>query len=317
MNHDPCHRTYVRDERRLVAGVSMPRAIHEIKAILAERRNAVLRAQKVQHTSSRPHHAFDPNQPRVAGGNPDGGQWTSSALNDSRVLSDAAPDNDWQPGERHAARGRRSGSGPGEAEPGQAARLALAEGRALDALWRVRKIDPSWRPKQQSYYGTTVESEIRKLNDIAVEAEARIEDLVRPLRPLTEAYRSEIDSLDMFGHNRDPKADTVAVTMIGRSIILGSNSGFPGYTRADEHAAYRMRDTLIAKYPEFIRPEGNVGERPFNALFHAETTVLLRAAKRIVGRCLDGRWKFIPTKRCATAATRCYPRLGWSWVIRL
>ena len=67
----------------------------------------------------------------------------------------------------------------------------------------------------------------------------------------------------MFGHNRDPKADTVAVTMIGRSIILGSNSGFPGYTRADEHAAYRMRDTLIAKYPEFIRPEGNVGERPF------------------------------------------------------
>src|SRR3954467_2646610 len=98
MNHDPCHRTNVRDVRRLVPGVFMPRAIHEIEDILAERkRNAVIRAREELHTSSRPHHGFDPNQPRVAAGNPDGGQWTSSDQNESRILSDAAPDNDWIP----------------------------------------------------------------------------------------------------------------------------------------------------------------------------------------------------------------------------
>ena len=43
---------------------------------------------------------FNPNQPRVAAGNPDGGQWTSEGggLTDSRILSDATPDNDWKPG---------------------------------------------------------------------------------------------------------------------------------------------------------------------------------------------------------------------------
>jgi hypothetical protein len=37
---------------------------------------------------------FNPNQPRVPAGNPDGGQWTSEGggITDSRVLSDAAPD---------------------------------------------------------------------------------------------------------------------------------------------------------------------------------------------------------------------------------
>jgi hypothetical protein len=42
---------------------------------------------------------FNPNQPRVPAGNPDGGQWTgegggagSARINDSRVISDATPD---------------------------------------------------------------------------------------------------------------------------------------------------------------------------------------------------------------------------------
>jgi hypothetical protein len=41
---------------------------------------------------------YDPNQPRVPAGHPDGGQWTDKAeaggerINDPRVLSDATPD---------------------------------------------------------------------------------------------------------------------------------------------------------------------------------------------------------------------------------
>jgi hypothetical protein len=63
---------------------------------------------------------FNPAQPRVPVGNPDGGQWTSGGgsgdrpgggaagdgtdggRNDPRVLSDATPDNGWKPGARYA-----------------------------------------------------------------------------------------------------------------------------------------------------------------------------------------------------------------------
>jgi hypothetical protein len=49
---------------------------------------------------------FNLNQPRVPAGNPDGGQWTSEGgsggLNDSRVISDAMPNNDWIPGAQYA-----------------------------------------------------------------------------------------------------------------------------------------------------------------------------------------------------------------------
>jgi hypothetical protein len=51
---------------------------------------------------------FNPSQPRVPVGNPDGGQWTSEGSgggrpSDSRVISDATPENDWIPGAQYAA----------------------------------------------------------------------------------------------------------------------------------------------------------------------------------------------------------------------
>jgi hypothetical protein len=61
---------------------------------------------------------YNSNQPRVPAGNPDGGQWTSgegaggsgpqrtgladASRNDPRVLSDATPENSWQPGAQYA-----------------------------------------------------------------------------------------------------------------------------------------------------------------------------------------------------------------------
>lgn len=51
---------------------------------------------------------FNPDQPRVPAGNPDGGQWTVVAggggITDSRVVNDATPDNEWMPGAQYAAR---------------------------------------------------------------------------------------------------------------------------------------------------------------------------------------------------------------------
>lgn len=54
-------------------------------------------------------HGYDPNQPRVPAGHPDGGRWTNKAktsgepINDPRVLSDATPDNHWIVGADYAA----------------------------------------------------------------------------------------------------------------------------------------------------------------------------------------------------------------------
>ena len=56
------------------------------------------------------------------------------------------------------------------------------------------------------------------------------------------------------------------------------SSNSPTYTRADRLAAKGMRDTLIEKYPEVMDTD-NVGRRSNDAVFHAETTVLLRAAR--------------------------------------
>lgn len=50
---------------------------------------------------------FNPNEPRVPAGNPDGGRWTtdggSGASSDPRIVSDATPDNNWMPGAQYAA----------------------------------------------------------------------------------------------------------------------------------------------------------------------------------------------------------------------
>ncbi|MGH6672019.1 MAG: hypothetical protein ACRECV_08605 [Xanthobacteraceae bacterium] len=50
---------------------------------------------------------FNPNEPRVPAGQPDGGQWTSEgavAAGDSEIVSDAL-DTDWIPGAQYAAEG--------------------------------------------------------------------------------------------------------------------------------------------------------------------------------------------------------------------
>jgi len=49
---------------------------------------------------------FNPAQPRVPAGNPDGGEWTSTGgsagRNYPRIISDATPDNLWKPGAQYA-----------------------------------------------------------------------------------------------------------------------------------------------------------------------------------------------------------------------
>lgn len=128
---------------------------------------------------------FNPAQPRVPAGNPDGGQWTSEEGNggtggdvskpvnrvrladagdqiNPSVQSDATPD--WIPGAQYAQ--NRAGRGPifvngqwVQPTPAQAARLAVAEARVQEAISRVREVDPKWKASPSSY--DTVEGLIK------------------------------------------------------------------------------------------------------------------------------------------------------------
>jgi hypothetical protein len=97
------------------------------------------------------------------------------------------------------------------------------------------------------------------------------------------AYRSENGLFDLFGRNDG----TVTLTTIDGENIFGSNSSSPTFRTKDRIAGERLRAILLEKYPDRMNLE-NVGRIPNNALFHAETNVLLRAA-RAKGGTLAGR----------------------------
>lgn len=71
----------------------------------------------------------------------------------------------------------------------------------------------------------------------------------------------------------------------------------------------------MAKYPDAMRAD-NVGYTPNNALFHAETNVLLRAAEAnggtLAGKSLD---IYVDRGLCPNCE-RVVPLVGLDWVIR-
>src|SRR5262245_28103767 len=101
-----------------------------------------------------------------------------------------------------------------------------------------------------------------------------------------EAYRSKKGLRDLFGR----KIGTVAWTRFDGKDIFGSNSKSPTYTGVDRAAAEAMRVRLLANYPDLMNAD-NIGQMPSNAVFHAETTILLRAAREnggtLAGRTLE------------------------------
>jgi hypothetical protein len=145
------------------------------------------------------HSHYNPNQPRVPAGHPDGGQWTK--------------------------------------EGGGVVRLAANEKFPI---------------------GPNIFSII--LGEAANEAIKR--------------YRDTHNLWDLFGG----RVGTVSRTDLNGKEIWGSNSRSPSYTRVDRVAAERIRDAILAKCPQLMKSD-NVGQMPINAVFHSETTILLRAAR--------------------------------------
>ncbi|MEA2954014.1 MAG: hypothetical protein QOJ96_3534 [Alphaproteobacteria bacterium] len=160
----------------------------EFAAVKAE-----IKFQRLLRTSK----AFNPNQPRVPAGNPDGGEWTGGG-GTTRVRLAAAD----KPG------------------LGRSAMVAIAMELAKRAI---------------------------------------------------EAYRSENGLWDLFRR----KDGAVTYTNINGSDIFGSNSTSPTYRTIDRAEA----DGLRARYLEANPDADRAGQMPSNAFYHAETTVLLRAAR--------------------------------------
>lgn len=106
---------------------------------------------------------FRPDQPRVPAGTPDGGQWTDEGARGHVHLASSRP--------RATGRVRINGRWQ-TATPDQEARLAVSQGRLLEALQKVRKIDPGWKPNPQAY--ETIEGYIRANQWSTAEAYFRI-----------------------------------------------------------------------------------------------------------------------------------------------
>ena len=202
----------------------------------------------------------------------------------------------------NARRGGTSNWFPG-ASAEQQSRLDQAIARSENALTQIRQYDPDWQPRQQSLTRPgSVDGAIARLEARATEAETRLNQLrtgiggnrgpsldPSPRAPLSprvfdggawiDAYRTINNAPDLFGRPAWPQdKGTVAAGEINGQIYFGVNEEAPGYTDADWLRAAQVRNDLITKYPKTMKTD-NIGQMPNDALFHAESTILLRAAK--------------------------------------
>lgn len=270
---------------------------------------------------------FDPNQPRVPAGNPDGGQWTSTGggrgtgsrvSDEGRILSDANPDNLQKPGTRlvQARRGRSSkvirfGRHEIPATQRQRSEYSGVNLRADAALKRVKEIDPNWKPRPSPAPPQTAREAIAIRRGEAREAEARLQELARQSpSQLIGTYRTLNNSRDLFGNETWPRnRDTVAITTIGRTPFAGVSSNAPTYTARDRETARVAVDTLVARYPDRMNTR-NIGGKPNNALYHAEATILLRAARAHRGSLAGQRFEVHTDRPMCRSCRSVLPKLG-------
>lgn len=281
--------------------------------IRAEQRLLALQRQNVLTKK------FRPDQPRVPAGNPGGGQWANGLHLASRVRGPYLV-----------------GHFQGRAifmTPNQAARLTTATVYANAALARARERDPSYRPPNQLFEPTHVESVIRAQQELTRHAEQHVRAIDRnayghnggpPLSPsqsqgptpatVTSAYREMTGMPRDTGSLNPPSSHgTIAHARIDGQDVFGVNSRSPAFTQRDDDMARDMRDRLIRELPNIMNTR-NIGGIPNDALFHAEANLLFRAAEQYGGS-LQGRTIDITVDRpfcqfCQTVLPEIASRLG-------
>jgi HK97 family phage portal protein len=127
---------------------------------------------------------FNPGQPRVPAGNPDGGQWTNAdGSQDAGDGGDGAPYGTTPDGTPVDEANRRVSRTPPTS--GQAVRLDNAVREARVAIQQVQERDPTWRPTQQLTNPDNTEGYIAAHEAVAAEARARLNELLRDAIPNT------------------------------------------------------------------------------------------------------------------------------------
>jgi hypothetical protein len=115
-------------------------------------------------------------------------------------------------------------------------------------------------------------------------------------RKAIEAIHRELASRDLFGHH-NPDDVTVAVAAMDGEAITGTSSRHGDWHPVDHFEARALRATIMRKYPRLARQ--NSGQIPLDAFFHAETNLLLRAARKngrsLAGKSLD---VFVDNEAC-------------------
>ena len=264
---------------------------------------------------------FNPGQLRVPSGQPHGGRWiepgddgdsgnataegtdapeADPSVGDIRDGSDTSdPDDD--PNLIPVAGGRRQG--PSDGTPAQQTRLATATSRTQEAVSRVQEIDPTWRGPES--VSSSIEGRIAHQENMARAAEERIAEINRdglggnggpsfgrdPSPPRFSMPQAPY-AVDAYRNNWDVPygKDTIAVGTMDNDdrTIIGVNSRAPGYTSEDRAAANAMRDNLLISDPDVMRID-NTGQKPNDAVYHAEATALMRAAS-MSGGSLQGKY---------------------------
>jgi hypothetical protein len=204
--------------------------------------------------------------------------------------------------------------------------------RALD---QIRQYEPEWKPSAPSFRETgSVAGAIAEAEARAIESEIHLRQLRTgiggnfgpPLEssvPLSitarafdaegwiGAYRVSNNAPDLFGRPTwSGEQGVVAVSRVDNNVLFGVNSAGPGYRAADRTDAVAMRSTMIEKYPEIMQGQ-YVGQAPNDALFHAESTILFRAARNFGGslanRSLD---VAVDNEVCSASCAKVLPKLG-------
>jgi hypothetical protein len=114
---------------------------------------------------------YNPNQPRVPAGDPEGGRWTGGGSSGGGLRSEYA-----QLRPRRLPGGYRIIAGRAyEATPAQEARLDIMAAQARGLVREVQRQDPTWKPRPSLYEG--IEGQILANQSEAQQATARLREL--------------------------------------------------------------------------------------------------------------------------------------------
>lgn len=106
-----------------------------------------------------------------------------------------------------------------------------------------------------------------------------------------------------------PGQNSVSTCQVDGVPYIGVNSQALTYSDRDDATAGQLRDSLIQSLPSTMNTD-NIGGFPNNAVFHAETTCLLRAARANGGTLAGKKIKVTVDREMCWSCERILPAIG-------